>query len=56
MRSTFGAPISRRRLFIIMVRVDVLKDELQDQQSFESFWDAKVDHAQIEPDVKWSLV
>lgn len=38
-RCAYGAPISRKRLFIIMVRRDCLKEGLLDSELFSNFWD-----------------
>ena len=54
-RCAFGAPLSRRRLFIIMVQTDVLKNNLQEFESFDMFWDDTCARGEIEPDTKWYL-
>lgn len=54
-RDEYGAPLSRRRIFVIMVRKDVLKPQLKDLESFERHILRLLEGMQLTVQVSWSF-
>lgn len=55
LRNKYGAPISRKRLYPIMIRKDVLTDEVKNN-NFGDFVKKKLDHMKVECKIGWFLI
>lgn len=55
LRRKYGAPISRRRIFLFMVREDVLRDEVK-EADFTRYISSKLDDMKVEPKIGWLLI
>lgn len=54
-RRWYGAPISRKRLYIMMIRKDVMTDEAK-AVDFGTFIKNKLDGMKVHKKVKWHLI
>lgn len=54
LRRRYGAPISRKRIFLIMVRGDCLSDECK-SQDFGDFIQCKLDAMKVPAKTTWNL-
>lgn len=57
LRRYYGAPLSRRRVFLVLVNVQVLCEHLREQglQKFQDFVLDKMDSMRRPPDMEWYL-
>lgn len=54
LRSRYGAPINRRRVYLIMIRMDMLTDEVKNQD-FPTWVKKKLDDMKVKTKVGWFL-
>lgn len=55
LRRKYGAPISRKRLFLLMIQKDVLRDDVS-PQDLPSYVQKKLDDMKVSTTVGWFLV
>ena len=57
LRTAYGAPISRKRIYLLMIREDMLNDEVQntDDQGFEDYLRKKLDDMKAPKKTGWFL-
>ena len=55
LRNRYGSPISRQRVYLIMVRRDVMSDEVKNQE-FQTYIKEKLDAMKVDPKCGWFLI